>query len=192
MLTSYLKIPGLLVIESIVARSPPQTVGKGNNHSSDLEATAAEILAVQSKVQGLFKPNIGDKVQLWQMLSRFFGSLGLRFADIGWLVGAFQMSYHDVQIWCALANFQSHQVSPDLSRSLIIPAAPPYYVEFLDAIAGLLHYWSLYSATQFRFNDARKANKEAIRIQSKLCLHDPANKEFASALSRTQRHFSSF
>jgi len=191
-LTSYRKIPDLPVIESIVSRSPPQTVARGDGHGADLEATATEILQVQSMVQELFEPNIGDEVPLWQRLSGLFGSLGSRFADIGWFVGALRMSYHDVQIRCALANFQSHQISPDLSRSSIIPAAPPYHVEFLDAIARLLHHRSLYSVNQFCFNDARKASKEAIRIQSELCMHDPANKEFASALSCMQSHFSSF
>ena len=188
-LTSYRKIPDL---ESIVSRSPPQTVARGDGHGADLEATATEILQVQSMVQELFEPNIGDEVPLWQRLSGLFGSLGSRFADIGWFVGALRMSYHDVRIRCALANLQSQPISTDLSRSSMIQAAPPHHVEFLDAIARLLHHRSLYSANQFCFNDARKASKEAIRIQSEFCMHDPANKEFVSAFSWMQRHFSSF
>ena len=145
-------------------------------------------------VETLLEPNIGDEVLLWQMLARIFGSLGSTFADIGWFVGALRMSYHDVQIRCALANFQSHPTSADLSRSSVTPAAPPspYHVEFLDAIAKLLHHRSLYSANQFCFNDARKASKEAVRIQHELCMYEPANEEFKSALSWMQRHFASF
>jgi hypothetical protein len=167
-------------------------VGRGDRHGGDLEATAEEILQLQSLVQELFEPNIGDEVPLWQMLSRIFGSLGSRFADIGWFIGSLRMSYHDVQIRCALANLQSHPISADLSRSSIIPASPPYHMEFLDAVARLLHHRSLYSANQFCFNDARKASKESIRIQRELCMHDPANMEFKAALSWMERHFSSF
>ena len=175
-----------------MSRSRPQTVGRNEGHGGDLEATAAEIQQIQAMVQTLLEPNIGDEVPLWQMLARTFGSLGSRFADIGWFVGALRMSYHDVQIRCALANFLSHPIPADLSRSSIIPAAPLYHVELLDATAKLLHHRSLYSANQFCFNDARKASKEAIRIQSELCMHEPANVEFKPALSWMQRHFASF
>ena len=194
-LTSYPKIqvPDLPVIELIVSRTLFRwTVGRGGDYGRDLVATAAEILQVKSVVVELFKPNIGDEVPRWQMLSGLFGSLGSRFADIGWFIGALQMSYHDIQIRCALANLQSQPIPLDLSRSSMIPAAPPYHVEFSDAIARLLFHRSLYSANQFCFNDARKASKEAIRIQSELCMHDPANEESASALSWMQRHFASF
>jgi hypothetical protein len=164
-------------------------VAKGAGHGGDLEETAEEILVVQLMVQELFEPNIRDEILLWQILSRFFGSLGSRFAEIGWFVGALRMSYHDVRIRCALAQ----PISADLSKSSIIPAEPPYDdVEFLDAIARLLHHRSLYSANQFCFNDARKASKEAIRIQRELCMHYPANIEFASAFSWMERHFASF
>ena len=190
-----MKIPDLPVIESIVSRSPspPQTVGRNDGHAGDLEATAAEILQVQSIVQTLFEPSIGDEVplSLWQTLANIFGSLSSRFSDIGWHVGALQMSYHDVQIRCALANFQSHPTPVDLSRSSIFPTAPPYHVELLDSIAKLLHHRSVYSAHVYCFNDARKASKEAIRIQSELCMHEPANVEFKSTLSWMQRHFAS-
>ena len=111
---------------------------------------------------------------------------------MGWFVGALRMSYLDVQIRCALANLQSHPKLADFSKSSIIPAAPPYYVELLDAVAKLLHYRSLYSANKFCFNDARKASKQAIRIQCELCKHEPANVEFKSALSWMQRHLASF
>ena len=159
-----------------------------------MEATAAEILQVQSIVQTLFEPSIGDEVplSLWQMLANIFGSLSSRFSDIGWYVGALQMSYHNVQIRCALANFQSYPTPKNLSKSSIIPVAPPYHVELLDSIAKLLHHRSVYSANQFCFNDARKASKEAIRIQHEPCMHDPANVEFKSALSWMQKHFASF
>ena len=96
------------------------------------------------------------------------------------------MSYHDVQICCALANFHSHQISPDLSRSLIIPAAPLYHMEFLDAIARLLHHWSLYSTNQFCFNSARKANKESICVQHELCIHDPENTVLIQSIQQSQ------
>lgn len=154
-------------------------------------ATAAEILQVKSMVQTLFEPSIGDEVplSLWQMLARIFGSLSSRFADIGWYVGALRMSYHDVQVRCALANFQSQPMPADLSRSSMIPAAPPYHVEFLYAIAKLLHHRSVCSAHIYCFNDARKASKEAIRIQSELCNHEPANVEFKLILSWMQRLF---
>ena len=71
------------------------------------------------------------------------------FAEIGWFVGALRMSYHDVQIRCALANFQSHPAPVDFSRSSMIPSAPSYHVELLYATAKLLHHRSLYSATNF-------------------------------------------
>ena len=93
---------------------------------------------------------------------------------------------------CALANFQSHPTPADLSRSSIIPAALPYYVELLNAIAKLLHHRSLYSANQFCFNHARRASKQAIRIQSDLCMHEPENMKFKSALSWMEKHFDSF
>ena len=144
-------------------------------------------------VQTLFEPGIGDEVplSLWQMLANIFGSLSSRFSDIGWYVGALRMSYHDVQIRCALANFQSHPTPADFSRSSIILAAPPYYVELLNSIAKLLHHRSVYSANQNCFNDARKASKEAIRIQSELCMHEPTNVEFKLALSWMQRYLTS-
>ena len=186
------KIPDLPEIESIVSRSPPQSVGRNDGHGGDLEATASEILQVQLMVKTLLEPSNDDELPLWQMLASVFGSLGSRFADIGWFIGAMRMSYHDVQIRCALANFQSYPTPADLSRSSIIPPAPPYHVELLDATAKLLHHRSLYSANQFCFNDARKASKEAIRIQYELCMHEPANVEFKLALSWMQRHFASF
>jgi hypothetical protein len=188
-LTSYPKIPDLPEIESIVRI---QIVGRTHGRGGDFEATAGEILQVQSMVQELFKPNIGDEVPLWQMLSRRFGSLSSRFADMGWIVGALRMSYHDVHIRCALANLQSQPISLDLSESSIIPEAPPHHVEFLDAIARLLYHRSVYLEKKTCFNDARKASKEAIRIQRELRMHDPANVEFASAFSWMQKHLDSF
>ena len=194
--TDYSKIPDLPVIEYIVSRSAPRTVARNDGHGSDLEATAAEILQVQSMVQTLFKLRIGDDsdevpLSLWQTLAKIFGSLSSRFSDIGWYVGALRMSYHDVQIRCALANFQSQPTPADLSRSSILPAAPPYHVELLVAIAKLLHHRSVNSAHLNCFNDARKASKEAIRIQSELCIHEPENVEFKLALSWMQRCFAS-
>ena len=191
--TDYSKIPDLPVIEHIVSQSPPRTVGRNDGQGSDLEATATEILQVQSMVQALFKPSIDDEVllSLWQTLAKIFGSLSSRFSDIGWYVGALRMSYHDVQIRCALANSQSYPTPADLSRSSIIPAAPPYHVELLDAIAKLLHHRSVNSAHLNCFNDARKASKEAIRIQSELCIHEPENVEFKSTLSWMKRYFAS-
>lgn len=192
-LRTALAIPDLSVIKSIVLRSPPQTVRRGDGHGSDLEAIAEEISKSQAQLmQELSKANASDEVLAWQQLPRLFGSLGSRFADIGWFVGALQMSYHDVQIRCALANSQSQPIPGDLSKSSITPAAPPYLVEYLDAIARLLHHRSLYSANQFCFNDARKASKEAIRIQHELCMHDSANSEYRSTLLWMQRHLSSF
>ena len=104
-LTGYPKIPDLPAIESIVSRTPLRwSVGRGNDHGGDLVETAAEILHVQSVVQKLFKPNTGDEVPRWQMLSILFGSLGKWFADIGWFIGALRMSFHDVHIRCALQS----------------------------------------------------------------------------------------
>jgi len=184
----------LAVIESIVSRSPPERhiVGRKDGHGVDFVATASEILQVQTMVQTLLEPNNDNELPQWQMLAKIFGSLGSRIADMGWFVGALRMSYLDVQIRCALANFQSHPTLADLSKSSIIPAAPPYQVELLDAVAKLLHYRSLYSANKFCFNDARKASKQAIRVQCELCNHEPANVEFKSALSWMQKHFASF
>ena len=146
-LTSYLKIPDLPIIESIVSQSPPQTVARGNDRGSDWEATIAEIQQIQSIVRNLLEPNVDDGVPFWQTLGRLFGSLGSRFADVGWFVGAMRMSYHEVQIRCALANLQSQTISADLSNLPINPTDFPHHVEFLSAIARLLHHRSLYSAS---------------------------------------------
>jgi len=187
---TVLAIPELPVIESIVSQSPPDLHIVPRSDGCDLEATIDEILQIKSMVQSLLEPNIDNEV--WQALARLFGNLGSRFAEIGWFVGALRMSYHDVQIRCALANLQS-PLSADLSTSSINPSTPgPHHVEFLDAIARLLHHRSLYSANGFCFNDARKASRQAIRIQRELCLHDVVKPEYKSNLSWMERHLSSF
>jgi len=84
----------------------------------------------------------------------------------GRFVGALRMSYHDVQIRCALANFRSQPFEILHSSNFTMSR----WNCCLDAIAKLLHHRSLYSANQVCFNDARKSS---------------------SRLSWMQRHFAS-
>jgi hypothetical protein len=93
-LTSYPKIPDLPVIEFIVHRSPVEADWHHNivpsSNGRDFGATIAEIRQIKSVVQSLPEANINNEV--WQTLARLFGSLGSRFADIGWFVVALRMS----------------------------------------------------------------------------------------------------
>ncbi|KDR74269.1 hypothetical protein GALMADRAFT_269195 [Galerina marginata CBS 339.88] len=189
-----LEIPDLPVIESIVARFPPERhiFGRGYGHCKDWKATTAEISQIKEMVQDLLDPNVDEGVPFWQTLSRRFESLGARFAALGWFIGSLRMSYHGVEIRCALATFWSQSISTDISNLPVSPTDRAWHMETLGAIAKLLHHRSMYAANEYCFNDARRASKQAIQIQSELHLHDTTNEELKSTLSQMQKHLSTF
>ncbi|KAJ7583279.1 hypothetical protein C8J56DRAFT_1167210 [Mycena floridula] len=123
----------------------------------------------------------------WNTLARLFGRLSSKFADMGWLARALRMSYYELVIQTGLSNDQCVSTSAGLAPGTAVPS-----VDLLETTARASHHCSLYMANSYRFNDARRASKEAISAQAKLCVHVPTNAQFKLDLSKMEKHLATF
>ena len=165
-----------------------------NGHGSDLKATAAKVLQVQSMVKTLLEPNIGNDVPLWQKLASLRGFLEVKLNVCrDWLVR--RCSANELP-WCS-NTLRLRQLPVPPSTSRLFEILYDSIGAFLPCGIVVCHCEAsappvLVFCNQFCFNDARKARKEAIRIQHERCIHEPSNLEFKLALSWMQRHIASF
>ena len=133
----------------------------------------------------------------WQMLSRLFKSLGpsLRFADIGWFIGALRMSYHEYSSRMFTYAVPSPFSTNIPSRTSETPLSPQQRlrtrVELLDDLS-----WGFCSSDPYILQTnfastmlGRQVRKLFAFKESSVCRGmSPANKESMSALSWMQRH----